>query len=115
MPVGPVERHPLPNRQERKRAEEPPEETVPQSPAEARAITAYVTLKQQAECGADDDSKHTVQGDTDLVRSRVHQTSNKREEVDLRHPFAEGPAANDPGDPTHNQRPWPAKRDHPGL
>src|SRR5438552_11955736 len=111
--IRPVERDTLPDRQDRQRTEEPPEEAIAEPPAQARPIPTYVALEQKAECGADDDGKHKMQSDTDAVRSRVHQSSNERKEIDLCHPLAEGPAANNPRDPTDNQRTWQTKRSHP--
>jgi hypothetical protein len=42
-------------------------------------------------------------------RVRADQARDEREEIDLRHPFAEGPAAHDAGHPADYQRPGQAE------
>src|SRR5438128_1952224 len=94
----------LPDRQNRKRAYKPPEQSVTRAPAHARPVAAHVTLKQDAEARADDEREDEMERHAHHHRSGAHQSSDQWKEIDLRHPFAERLAADDPGQSADHYR-----------
>src|SRR6516165_1958857 len=102
--VRPVQRVPLPFGKDRQGPEEPPQQAVGGAPTHARSVASQIRLKQNTEGSGDDYRKNEMQGDAHHHRFRMNQSRNQGKEMDLGHPFAKGPTANNAGDTANHYR-----------
>src|SRR6516165_2476996 len=102
--VGPVQNVPLPFGKDREGPEEPPQYAVGRAPTHARSVATHISLKQDTEGSADNYRENEMQCDAYHHRFRMDQSRNQGKEMNLGHPFAKRPAADNPGDTANHYR-----------